>query len=79
MFFPFGLNSHLQLVGPFELLAGKLEVFETDEDELELSKYHIHWRYFFDPPECVSTTSEKIQTSKFLVLWQIFDPFETNR
>nr|6TX1_A Chain A, Predicted protein [Nematostella vectensis]6TX1_B Chain B, Predicted protein [Nematostella vectensis] len=34
----------LQLVGPYDVLTGKL-------DGLSESSYHLHWRYYYDPPE----------------------------
>ncbi|KAG7305615.1 hypothetical protein JYU34_009707 [Plutella xylostella] len=35
---------NLQLIGPFDLLLGKLPIVDPD-------LYLIHWRFFFDPPE----------------------------
>lgn len=35
----------LELVGPFDVLLGKIKTVEEDE------KYLRHWRYFYDPPE----------------------------
>ncbi|XP_063823222.1 histone PARylation factor 1 [Ostrinia nubilalis] len=35
----------LQLIGPFDLLLGKLPM--VDDNNL----YLVHWRFFFDPPE----------------------------
>lgn len=37
----------LQLVGPFDVLAGKFE----GADLFEPGDYLRHWRYFYDPPE----------------------------
>lgn len=36
----------LQLVGPFDVLAGKFAENEFNDDE-----YLRHWRFFYDPPE----------------------------
>ncbi|XP_069797518.1 histone PARylation factor 1 [Narcine bancroftii] len=36
----------LQLVGPYDILAGKHKVATTREPN-----YCLHWRYFYDPPE----------------------------
>ncbi|GBP07019.1 Histone PARylation factor 1 [Eumeta japonica] len=38
-------SVNLQLIGPYDLLLGKLPMIE--EKEL----YLIHWRFFYDPPE----------------------------
>lgn len=38
-------NVNLQLIGPYDLLLGKLPIL--DDKEL----YLVHWRFFFDPPE----------------------------
>lgn len=38
-------SVNLQLIGPYDLLMGKLPVL--DDKDL----YLIHWRFFFDPPE----------------------------
>lgn len=35
----------LQLIGPFDLLMGKLPILEDKE------LYLVHWRYYYDPPE----------------------------
>lgn len=37
----------LELVGPFDVLAGKFD----DADLFEPGDYLRHWRYFYDPPE----------------------------
>ncbi|XP_063985096.1 histone PARylation factor 1 isoform X2 [Diachasmimorpha longicaudata] len=37
----------LELVGPYDVLCGKIEKFSPDDQE----KYLRHWRYFYDPPE----------------------------
>lgn len=37
----------LRLVGPFEVLAGKIK----KENVSNPISYHLHWRFFFDPPE----------------------------
>lgn len=36
----------LQLVGPFDVLSGKITEPKDDKDI-----YLRHWRYFYDPPE----------------------------
>ncbi|XP_012547401.1 histone PARylation factor 1 [Bombyx mori] len=38
-------SVNLELIGPFELLLGKLP--QLDDKEL----YLVHWRFFYDPPE----------------------------
>lgn len=37
----------LLLVGPFDVLSGKLK----EAKWRKLSLYVIHWRYYYDPPE----------------------------
>ncbi|XP_015110622.1 histone PARylation factor 1 isoform X2 [Diachasma alloeum] len=37
----------LELVGPFDVLFGKIKKFSSEDQE----KYLRHWRYFYDPPE----------------------------
>lgn len=39
------LSVNLELIGPYELLLGKLPIL--DDKEL----YLVHWRFFYDPPE----------------------------
>lgn len=36
----------LQLVGPFDILAGAHKNSRTPQPN-----FHLHWRYFYDPPE----------------------------
>lgn len=36
----------LQLVGPFDILAGAHKTSSNAQPN-----YHLHWRYFYDPPE----------------------------
>ncbi|XP_029671599.1 histone PARylation factor 1-like [Formica exsecta] len=38
----------LKLVGPYDVLDGKIKDFESASDK---EKYLIHWRYYYDPPE----------------------------
>lgn len=38
-------SVNLELIGPFDLLLGKLPILEDKE------LYLIHWRFFYDPPE----------------------------
>lgn len=38
-------SVNLQLIGPYDLLLGKLPILE-DKD-----LYLVHWRFFYDPPE----------------------------
>lgn len=38
-------SVNLELIGPYDLLLGKLPIL--DDKEL----YLVHWRFFFDPPE----------------------------
>lgn len=40
-------SLHLDLVGPFDVLAGKF----NDVPQFEPSQYLRHYRYFYDPPE----------------------------
>ncbi|XP_066429632.1 histone PARylation factor 1 [Eleutherodactylus coqui] len=37
----------LQLVGPYDILSGKHKVAKKTSD----INYHLHWRFFYDPPE----------------------------
>ncbi|KAI5636631.1 zinc-finger (CX5CX6HX5H) motif domain-containing protein [Phthorimaea operculella] len=46
-------SVNLQLIGPFELLLGKLPVL--DDKDL----YLIHWRFFYDPPEFQAVLKKK--------------------
>jgi hypothetical protein len=39
----------VDLVGAYDLLAGKFE-----DASIDASKYHLHWRYYFDPPEVLT-------------------------
>lgn len=43
IFDKFGLN----LIGPFDVLAGKF----NDADLFEPGDYLRHWRFYYDPPE----------------------------
>lgn len=43
---------NLELIGPFDLLLGKLPI--VDDKDL----YLIHWRFYFDPPEFQVSTSQ---------------------
>lgn len=36
----------LQLVGPFDILAGAHKNSKNSQPN-----FHLHWRYFYDPPE----------------------------
>lgn len=36
----------LQLVGPFEILAGAHKNSKNPQPN-----FHLHWRYYYDPPE----------------------------
>ena len=38
---------NLKLVGPYDVLSGKISAEQPDDPE----KYLRHWRYFYDPPE----------------------------
>lgn len=44
---------NLQLIGPYELLMGRLPI--VDDKDL----YLIHWRFFYDPPEFQSVLKKK--------------------
>lgn len=46
-------SVNLELIGPYELLLGKLPV--VDDKEL----YLVHWRFFYDPPEFQSLLKKK--------------------
>ncbi|XP_025193272.1 histone PARylation factor 1 isoform X2 [Melanaphis sacchari] len=52
------LSVGLKLVGPYDVLAGKMNGFNANDVE----KTVLHWRYYYDPPEfqtiLVSTGSE---------------------
>lgn len=37
----------LKLVGPHDILSGTFD----DVSESDITSYHLHWRYFYDPPE----------------------------
>lgn len=36
----------LQLVGPFDILAGVHKATNNPQPN-----FHLHWRYYYDPPE----------------------------
>ena len=40
------LCPNMRLVGPFEVLSGAF-------DSKKIESLHLHWRYYYDPPECV--------------------------
>lgn len=40
-------DAGLTLVGPYDVLSGKL----INNNEKPAEEYLIHWRYYFDPPE----------------------------
>lgn len=46
-------DVHLELIGPYDLLLGKLPVL--DDKEL----YLVHWRFFYDPPEFQAVLKKK--------------------
>ena len=37
----------LQLVGPYDILSGSFD----DVKESDIISYHLHYRYYYDPPE----------------------------
>lgn len=37
----------LKLVGPYDILSGSFD----DISESDITSYHLHWRYYYDPPE----------------------------
>jgi hypothetical protein len=39
----------VDLVGAYDVLAGNFE-----DVTIDASKYHLHWRYYFDPPEVLT-------------------------
>ncbi|XP_072450651.1 histone PARylation factor 1 isoform X2 [Chiloscyllium punctatum] len=51
----------LQLVGPFDILAGKHKGTKTSEPN-----YLLHWRYFYDPPEFQTIVSGDPETLSHL-------------
>ncbi|KAG6459826.1 histone PARylation factor 1-like [Manduca sexta] len=46
-------SVNLELIGPYELLLGKLP--KLDDKEL----YLVHWRFFYDPPEFQAVLKKK--------------------
>lgn len=40
-------SVHLHLIGPYDMLNGKIKSFTNNSKE----KYLRHWRYYYDPPE----------------------------
>jgi hypothetical protein len=40
-------NLDLELVGPFDVLSEKFK----NIDDKTITSYHLHWRYYYDPPE----------------------------
>lgn len=48
---------HLRIVGPFDVLAGKL----TD-NAMTADDFLCHWRYFYDPPEMQTVLSRDDET-----------------
>ncbi|XP_068627885.1 histone PARylation factor 1-like [Battus philenor] len=44
---------NLQLIGPYDLLTGKLPITENKD------LYLIHWRFFYDPPEFQAVLKKK--------------------
>ncbi|CAB3228726.1 unnamed protein product [Arctia plantaginis] len=46
-------SVNLELIGPFDLLLGKLPILEDKE------LYLIHWRFFYDPPEFQAVLKKK--------------------
>ncbi|XP_037506007.1 histone PARylation factor 1 isoform X2 [Rhipicephalus sanguineus] len=49
---------HLRLVGPFDVLAGKL----TNKSVRTFDDFLCHWRYFYDPPEMQTVLSGDDET-----------------
>ncbi|XP_073967174.1 histone PARylation factor 1 [Choristoneura fumiferana] len=49
-----GVN--LQLIGPYDLLTGKLPVLDNKD------LYLIHWRFYYDPPEFQAVLKSKDKT-----------------
>lgn len=41
------LSVGLKLVGPYDVLAGRMNAFDVNDVE----KTVLHWRYYYDPPE----------------------------
>ncbi|KAG8453835.1 hypothetical protein GDO86_000458 [Hymenochirus boettgeri] len=48
----------LQLVGPYDILCGK---HKCTKKETEIN-YHLHWRFFYDPPEFQTILVEDSKT-----------------
>lgn len=46
-------SVNLELIGPFDLLLGKLPVLEQKD------YYLVHWRFFYDPPEFQAVLKKK--------------------
>lgn len=57
IFKKFGLN----LVGPFDVLAGKF----NEQNQFEPEDYLRHWRYYYDPPEFQVRKSNKCDNFVF--------------
>lgn len=47
MFLDALLSIGLKLVGPYDVLAGRMNEF----DAKDVNKTVLHWRYYYDPPE----------------------------
>lgn len=52
----------LQLVGPYDVLSGSFD----DVDESNITSYHLHWRYFYDPPEFLTVIKGDNETGYHL-------------
>ena len=37
----------MKLVGPYDMLSGSFD----DINQSDITSYHLHWRYYYDPPE----------------------------
>jgi hypothetical protein len=48
----------LQLVGPYDVIAGKFDGVDPNS-----VNYHLHWRYFYDPPELLTVFSGEEKSS----------------
>ena len=52
----------LKLVGPYDILLGSFD----DVSESDITSYHLHWRYFYDPPEFLTVIKGDDKTGNHL-------------
>lgn len=63
------------LVGPFDILAGKQKKLNGKNSKGHLPNYLLHWRYYFDPPEFQTVIRGDDQTQFHLGYYRD-DPLE---